>query len=158
MISPARITMRALQDEDLNPVARLWFESWQSTGLPVAQRDIEADFQKRIRQELHRWEAYVACKQTALVGFLALIREDPCLDQLFIAPQRQRQGVGTFLLDFAKQKRPNGFWLRTGVENRGACAFYDAHGLTRARIEPHPRLGIPMVIYTWKPDERQAPT
>jgi ribosomal protein S18 acetylase RimI-like enzyme len=151
------LSIRPLQDTDLTPVARLWFESWQSTGLDVAQRDDEALFQRRIRQELDRWEAYVACREAEPVGFLALNMQDACLDQLFIAPHCQGQRVGRLLLKFAEQRLPNGFWLRTGVDNRGACAFYDAQGLSRAAVESHPRLGIPMVIYKRQPDGSHAP-
>jgi ribosomal protein S18 acetylase RimI-like enzyme len=148
MPSP-RITVKALQDADLNLVAKLWFESWRSTGMEAAQRESEADFQRRIRQELDGWNAYVAFSESEPVGFLALVIKEGCLDQLFVAPQSQGQGIGQLLLNIAKEKLPNGFWLRTGVDNRGACAFYDDQGLTRVRTELHPRLNIPMVIYHW---------
>jgi GNAT superfamily N-acetyltransferase len=152
MTSCHRITIRALTETDLDLVAKLWFESWQSTGMEFTRRHDEAGFRRRIRQRFESWQAYVACRGADPVGFLALTMEDARVDQLFIAPQHQRQGVGQLLLDFAKQKLPNGFWLRALVYNRGACAFYDAQGLPRVRTETNPKLGIPMVIYRWQPD------
>ena len=144
------LAIKPLVASDLTAAAKLWFESWRSTGMNIALRETEATFEERIRQEFARWEAYLALEGTP-VGFLALVMQDACLDQLFIAPQAQRRGIGRALPEFAKQRLPDGFWLHAGVDNPGACAFYDAHGLRRVRLEPHPRLGIPMIVYEWRP-------
>jgi GNAT superfamily N-acetyltransferase len=155
MTSYHRIIIRALKKTDLDLVAKLWFESWQSTGMEFTRRHEEPAFHRQIRQRFDGWQAYVACRGTDPVGFLALAMEDARVDQLFIAPQHQRQGVGKLLLNFAKQKLPNGFWLRALVDNRGACAFYDTQRLPRVRTELNSKLGIPMVIYGWQPVETE---
>ena len=78
---------------------------------------------------------FVAEHQGALLGFLALKRADHCLDQLFIAPNAKRIGIGRSLFSFAKTAMPNGFWLRTAADNKEACAFYEAVGMASDRIE-----------------------
>ena len=85
--------IRAYGDQDLLAVARLWLESWQSTGLPVAQLATEAANKERISRELTGgWSVFLACNENEdLLGFLALKPDSACLDQLFVAPAVQRQ-------------------------------------------------------------------
>ena len=70
-------------------------------------------------------------------------------DQIFVAPRAQRRGVGQALLDFSKQLMPVGFWLRTAVDNIGACRFYERHGFKLSETATHPTLGHRTVIYSW---------
>ena len=58
-------------------------------------------------------------------------------------------GIGTALLDFAKARMPDGFWLRTSVDNRRACRFYQREGMIRGEEQTHPTLGHLTVIYRW---------
>ena len=51
------------------------------------------------------------------------------LDDLYVVPARAREGIGSLLLDLAKQQRPDGFCLWVFEENEPARAFYRRHGL-----------------------------
>jgi ribosomal protein S18 acetylase RimI-like enzyme len=95
------------------------------------------------------WEAYLAWEGEMIVAFMAMKPDERHLDQLFVDPSRQGQGFGAELLDFAKSRMPQGFWLRTATANTGACRFYDRCGLRVGEIGVHPRLGHPVVIYRW---------
>jgi ribosomal protein S18 acetylase RimI-like enzyme len=90
---------------------------------------------------------FLAEDEGALLGFVALKRASRCLDQLFIDPNAKRLGIGRKLFDLAKTMMPEGFWLRTAVENKDARAFYEARGMTLDRTEPHPRHGHETAIY-----------
>jgi ribosomal protein S18 acetylase RimI-like enzyme len=146
-----QVVIRPYEDRDLEETAHLWFESWRSTGLAVAKQATEAALRGRIPQELaSQWSAYLACDGDGrLVGFLALKPNIGRLDQIFVSPAAQRQGVGLALLDFAKQQMPKGFWLRTAVDNVGACRFYERSGFRRGETNIHPKLGHLTVIYRW---------
>jgi ribosomal protein S18 acetylase RimI-like enzyme len=142
--------IRPYRGEDRAAVARLWLDSWRSTGLGVAQYATEAGNFERIGTELAAgWVVHLAWDQNALVGFLALKRATGCLDQLFVAPTAQGAGVGRALLDLAKQSLPDGLWLRTAVDNTRACRFYERNGLRAAETAIHPTLGHATIIYRW---------
>lgn len=106
---------------------------------------------ERIRRESGSgWSAYLAENEAGeLVGFLALKPDAKCLDQIFVAPSAQRRGVGETLLNFSKQLMPRGFWLRTAVDNIGACRFYERYGFKPGQTAIHPTLGHRTIIYTW---------
>jgi GNAT superfamily N-acetyltransferase len=143
------IRIRPYLDRDLEAAARLWFDSWRSTGLAVARKASEAAMRERFAGELASgWSVFLADDAAGrLVGFLALKPETSCLDQIFVAPHAQRQGVGLKLLNVAKQLMPKGFWLRTAVDNSGACRFYERHGCTPGETKTHPTLGHRIVLY-----------
>jgi GNAT superfamily N-acetyltransferase len=144
------IAIRRYRDRDRAATARLWLASWQSTGLPVACLATEAGNYQRIPHELAAgWTAYLAWEEDRLVGFLALKPDTGCLDQLFVLPEAQGSGVGRALLDFAKERLPNGLWLRTAAENLRACRFYERNGLRASETQTHPTLGHQTVIYRW---------
>jgi len=144
------IAIRRYRNQDRAATARLWLESWRSTGLPVARLATEAGNYQRIAHELAGgWAAYLAWDSDRLVGFLALKPDTGCLDQLFVLPEAQGSGVGPTLLDFAKERLPNGLWLRTAADNLRACRFYERHGLRATETQIHPTLGHQTVIYRW---------
>jgi putative acetyltransferase len=134
------VAIRPYRDEDRAAVARLWLESWRSTGLPVARLITEAGNYDRIRRELAAgWHMHLAWDTDRLLGFLALKPATQCLDQLFIAPEAQGTGIGRRLLYLAKERLPNGLWLRTSADNHRARRFYERNGWRASETQPHSR-------------------
>jgi len=139
-----------LTEKDHNALGRLWWESWQSTGLKVAQQTTEDALRRRVDQELvDGWDVTLAVRNRLLVGFLAIKPQHAVLDQLFVAPEAKGQGIGRDLLALAKAKMAGGFTLRTAVDNEAACRFYKRAGLTRSGTAVHPTLGHSIAIFRW---------
>jgi len=82
---------------------------------------------------------FAAQDSRRIVGLLAITRAEGCLNELFVAAGERSRGVGKRMLDFAKQEMPEGFWLRTRIENVRAQHFYEREGLMRTHDAPHPR-------------------
>jgi GNAT superfamily N-acetyltransferase len=147
---PAGITYRTASEADFDAVARLWLESWQSTGLAITRVATEEGNRKRIAFEVKNgWKVTVALADQRIVGFLAIKPAVSLLDQLFVAPDMKGKGIGKALLASAKTEMPNGFTLHTAAENSAACVFYERFGLVRMRTETHPTLGNTVAIYRW---------
>lgn len=141
-----RVRPFCLQDADA--VARLWHASWATTGVAAAGRTTAPDLRRRIDRELAAgWEVFLAERVGAVAGFLALRRTERCLDQLFVAPDAKRRGIGSILFRVAQALMPTGFWLRTAADGIEARAFYEAAGMTFDRFEPHPTHGHDTAVY-----------
>ena len=146
------LLIRPYIDADLDALVTLWRDSWISTGVPAAKTVPLSALRARLPQEIAAgWDVHVAMVDSELVGFLALKGDQ--LDQLFIEPAWQGQGIGKRLLDFVKAERPAGFWLVTAAESR-APRFYEREGLVRGTISVHPRFAHAMVRYDWPADHR----
>ena len=146
------LTLRPAADADLDEVARVWHEAALSMdGAPADVPVLEA-LRKRIDDELGSgWELRVAERGGRIAGMLALKPGEAVLDQIFVAPGEQRSGVGKALLDAAKREMPGGFTLRMAASNQRATRFYEKEGLHPAGEGTHPRTGIPVRCYCWRP-------
>jgi GNAT superfamily N-acetyltransferase len=83
-----------------------------------------------------------------IVGFLAL--HDGWVDHLYLEPGRTGQGLGTQLLDLAKERRPEGIDLWAFQSNVGARRFYERHGFGAVRMtDDDNEEGAPDVLYRW---------
>ena len=100
-------------------------------------------------------EVWVAEVDERPVGFAALGSRDgeDYLQHIYVAPEHQGCGLGTQLLDRAKERRPSGFRLWVFQKNDGARRFYERHGLRLVELTD----GIgneekePDALYEWMP-------
>ncbi|WP_143217405.1 GNAT family N-acetyltransferase [Acetobacter sp. DsW_063] len=141
--------IRAATQDDLTAIATLWRESTISMdgGAPRVH-DVEA---LRARLQSEGWLIEVAENEDKIVGFLALRERERVVDQLFVVPSVQGEGVGARLLRHAQALMPDGFTLRTPLSNLAGQRFYERHGLTMLRDEPHPQAGFLVRYYGWFP-------
>ena len=84
------------------------------------------------------------------MGLLAV--QPGLLDRLYVEPERQRQGIGSVLLNKARGLLPDGFELYTHQANYRARAFYESRGLRAVAfgVSPAPE-SEPDVKYAWEP-------
>jgi GNAT superfamily N-acetyltransferase len=148
MKAPTMLQINPYQPRHLEITARLWLDSFLSSGVAVAGDVTFEELAARIPTE-SEWLAFLAWEGDTLVGFLALKPVSACLDQIFILPSAQGRGIGAVLLDFAKARLPDGMWLGTAAENTGARRFYERHGFRLSETGVHPRRGHPWVTYRW---------
>ena len=96
-------------------------------------------------------EVWVAEKEGRVIGFAGLGEE--CLRHLYVDPEEQNRGVGTALLDVAKERRPTGLALWVFQKNTGARRFYERHGFTLIRSTDgrDNEEQEPDALYEWRP-------
>jgi len=95
-----------------------------------------------------RREAWLAERSDLLIALLVL--EDGWVDQLYVDPGRTGAGVGTLLLDLAKDRRPHGLQLWTFAANVDARRFYERNGFLAVQTtDGANEEGMPDVRYQW---------
>ena len=146
----APVVRPAVPDE-YDEVARVWMESWVSTGLAEASNFLLANLRARVRKEIEDgWSLYVADIGGALAAMLALHLEKRYLDQLFVAPVYQGRSLGRKLLAFTRTQLPDEIWLRCARENEKAWRWYEREGFVLEKEEADPLHGRMMKYYRWK--------
>jgi GNAT superfamily N-acetyltransferase len=147
----ARFMIRPAQDDEYDAVAGVWMNSWASTGLEEASEVLLAKLRARISQEIARgWSLFVAEDETKLAAMLALHLPDRYLDQLFVAPEYQAQGLGRKLLAFTRTLLPEEIWLRCARGNEKAWRWYEREGFVLEKEAVEPPTGFCMRYYRWK--------
>ena len=77
-------------------------------------------------------QTWVALDDGRIVAVLTLDGDD--LDQLYVAPDAAGQGIGSALVDLAKDLRPGGLALWTFQTNTRAQDFYRRHDFLRYAV------------------------
>ena len=144
-------TIRPALPNEYDEIARVWMESWVSTGLEDASNFLLANLRARVRREIeHGWSLYVADDNGTFAAMLALHLPDKYLDQLFVAPEYQGKGLGRRLLAFTRQQLPDEIRLRCVRENEKAWRWYEREGFVFEKDDISPITGHTMKCYRWK--------
>jgi GNAT superfamily N-acetyltransferase len=144
-------TIRPARPDEYDEIARVWMNSWTSTGLEDASEPLLAMLRARILLEVgNGWSLYVADDRGTLAAMLALHLPQLYLDQLFVAPEYQGQNLGRRLLAFTHQHLPDEVWLRCVRENEKAWQWYEREGFVFEKEAVEPMMGRVMKYYRWK--------
>jgi GNAT superfamily N-acetyltransferase len=147
MTSP---TIRPARSDEYDEIARVWMNSWVSTGLAEASNFLLAQLRARVPHEIEKgWSLFVADDGGTLAAMLALHIPNRYLDQLFVAPDYQGRGLGRKLLAFTRQQLPDQIWLRCVRENEKAWCWYEREGFVFEKEAVEPMTGFVMKYYRW---------
>ena len=147
MIRPARV-------DEYDEVARVWMESWVSTGLEEVSKFLLAQLRARVPREVENgWSLFVADDRGTLAAMLALHLPKLYLDQLFVAPAYQGRSLGRQLLAFTRTHLPDEIQLRCVRENEKAWRWYERENFVFEQEQVEPITGRTMKYYRWKKQE-----
>ena len=148
--------IRRATEQDVEPIALLYQRIFATmTYLPVIHTHEEHVGWLRARVADH--EGWV-WDDGDVRGYM-LLGDDELL-HLYLDVGFTGQGIGTKMLDHAKERRPDGFTLWTFQQNDGARRFYERHGLTTIEFGDGSgnEEGVPDVKYAWRPGDRSEPS
>lgn len=144
------IVIRPYVDDDLDEVVALWYRSWThafpNLKHPQPFEDWKFRFQRDYAKQARVWVAAISGQ---IIGFLVVSGSE--IAQIFVDIDAQRNGVGTSLLNQAKQVSSSGLRLTTLQQNVQACQFYEKHGFVARATGMNPINGQPNIEYHWSP-------
>lgn len=115
------------------PTVRMWRRAFeQAMGLPLTNGP-DRDYQEQLaflQSQLadHELTHVLHARSPRVLGFMAQQGQD--LVHLYLDSSVQGQGIGSSLLQQARERSPDGLRLYTFLRNVGARAFYAAQGFT----------------------------
>jgi len=153
MTGDTRLCIRRFEAGDLEDVV----DGWHATNR--ASYGYVAEIQRHTLEDDRRFfelqlapacEVWVAVWTGGLVGMMAL--EGCWIRHFAVFDGFRGRGVGTRLLERARERSPQGLRLFTFQRNAGARRFYERHGFAPVAfgVSPPPELE-PDVEYAWRP-------
>jgi dephospho-CoA kinase/ribosomal protein S18 acetylase RimI-like enzyme len=148
-----RPRIRQARADDAESIGRLFIDSFATlTYLPSLHTDEETmDFFANI--VMRDQDVLVAETDGRISGFIAM--HEDMVHHLYIRPDLRRHGIGSALLERAKEWMPSGFRLWVFQENLPARRFYEKHGLRVIEETDGSRNEerTPDALYEWRPSD-----
>ena len=148
--------LRPAREGEIEALTRLFIRARNEMEyLPPVPDEAAEPIAARIREHEEVW---VAEEDGRLVGFLGIeasrnLGGAPVLEKLYVEPAEQNRGVGSALLDKAKELRPDELYLWVFQKNEGARRLYERQGFTVVKLtdgaENMER--EPDALYRWAP-------
>jgi ribosomal protein S18 acetylase RimI-like enzyme len=144
------VTTRYYVEADLDEVVALWYRSWTKAFSdlkhPQSFEQWKVRFQNDYANNAEIWIAEISNK---IVGFVIIVDNE--IAQIFVDVDIQRKGIGTILINKAKQISAKGLKLTTLQQNIHAHHFYEKHGFLVGKMGMNPINGHPNIEYFWNP-------
>jgi putative acetyltransferase len=145
-------TLRRYEPRDEDASVALWLRTWQKT-YP------ELDFAERLDWWRERWrnellpvaEVVIAEADGTMIGFVTVDPRTLYLDQIVVAPEYWRSGVGAALIAEAKRISPAGLDLDVNIDNVRAIGFYRRLRFLITGAGVNPISGKPVHRMSWRP-------
>jgi len=153
------VTARDVELIDFDPgrldaLIALWRASFEAGVGVTDPHPLAEQRQYFLGRVLPQHAVRLALRDGELAGFVAASAES--VAQLYVRVGWQRRGIGTRLLDWAKQHSAGSLWLYTFARNHGARAFYARHGFVEVACGFEPVWQLDDVKLQW-PAPRPAP-
>ncbi|MDF5719629.1 MAG: GNAT family N-acetyltransferase [Rhizonema sp. PD37] len=146
------VTIRAYVPNDLENTVPLWYRTWHQTFPNLQHPQPYHTWKARFHNDLaRRGEVWLAELENQIVGLVLVIQETQELNQLFVDHVYQNRGIGSDLLNKAKEICPQRLTLQTLQQNTKACKFYEKHGFKASKLATNEINGQPNIEYYWVP-------
>lgn len=146
------IDIRKAMASDITEVAELFIAS-QADALPFVARlhTHRETFDFIAGNVFLNCEVWVAAEHGKIIGMMALNGQH--IDHLYLLPGNYRRGIGTLLLDRARQLGHFRLTLYAFQANHRARAFYEHHGFIPIEHGDGSgnEAGEPDILYEWTP-------
>jgi GNAT superfamily N-acetyltransferase len=146
------VEIRRARDDEIAPLTQLFIRARNEMDyLPQVPDEAAVPIAARIREHEEVW---VAEEDGRLLGFLAIEYSTnlgaPVLEKLYVDPAEQNRGVGSALLDKAKELRPAELYLWVFQKNP-AQRLYERNGFELVRLTDGSdnMEGEPDALYRW---------
>src|SRR5918992_2892133 len=118
-VTASEVAIRRADEADTEALAAVHLSARRAAPMPPAAHT-DAEVRAWLAGRLLLDEVWLAEADGAAAAYLRLT--DAWLDDLYVVPERAREGIGSALLDLAKQRRPDGFCLSVFEQNEPARA------------------------------------
>ncbi|GGE42504.1 acetyltransferase [Halopseudomonas oceani] len=128
--------IRAASQDDTKQLADIWLAASIKAHDFVEPAFWQARLEDMRTLYIPASECFLEEHQGRASGFCCLV--DDCLAALFVAPDRQGQGIGSRLLDEAKRRRKS-LQLTVYKANHASVGFYQKQGfrVTAEQVDEH---------------------
>ena len=155
MAASPQVEIVAYSEPWLGELVPMWRSSFETALGITDPHPLQEQMEYVLRSVLPQNKVQLALSGQQLLGFIAASSES--VSQLYVRPGCQRRGVGSRLLQWAKQNSSGSLWLYTFKKNLAAQAFYESHGFAAVQHGFEPTWQLEDIKYFWSAGAKSAP-
>ena len=147
------VRIRVATARDAVAVAEVFIASFDTITFLPRLHTREETFSFIANTVLREQEVLVAEQDGRIRGFVAMA-DGNSLEHLYVHPEAQGRGIGSALLERAKERMPGGFRLWVFQQNAQARRFYEHRGLRVVELTDGAgnEERTPDARYEWRPE------
>jgi putative acetyltransferase len=144
--------LRPYNPDDEEAAIALWLRTWQAAYPAIDFAARGGWWRERWRNELLPTAVIVVAEEAgSIIGFVTVDARTHYLDQIVVAPEFWRSGVGGALIAEATRLSPEGLDLDVNTDNARAIRFYEKRGFVISGAGVNPISGKPVHRMSWRP-------
>lgn len=149
--------LRRATDADADSIAEVYLRSRKELVACAPLVHSDQSLREWIKETLIPTGSVTAASvDGVVVGFVAISQNGECswIEQLYLLPTHTRRGIGTALLNHARQQLPPPIRLYTFQCNHTARHFYEHHGFKAITFTDGSanEENCPDILYEWRRD------
>lgn len=145
------VIIRKYCEADMDAIIDIWYEGWHAIDPKLVHPHSKAEWRDRwVSRIVPQHEIVVAESDNGILGFITLNPESSELSQIFTKLSQQGHGVGSALINWAKNRCRKGICLFTLEINYRSREFYEKHGFRETGLSTNAISGLPTVRYEWR--------
>ena len=141
------LALEEFRREQARELVLLWRESFEFGVGVIDPHPLEDQERALLNDVVPNNTVRVAFLEGRMVGFVAATRES--IAQLHVRVGFHRRGIGSRLLQWAKDQSAGSLWLYTFDRNAAAREFYEHHGFRIIARGHEPEWDLDDVKYEW---------
>ena len=155
MATSPQVEIVAYSEPWLADLVPMWRSSFEAAVGIQDPHPLAKQTEYFLQSVLPQNKVQLALSGQQLLGFIAASSES--VSQLYVRRGCQRRGIGSLLLQWAKQNSGGSLWLYTFKKNLVAQAFYERHGFVAVHHGFEPMWQLEDIKYFWSAAAKSAP-
>ncbi|MFC5080474.1 putative N-acetyltransferase YjaB [Vibrio thalassae] len=145
-------TLERFKPKYAKDVVKLWRRAFaQALGIePIHSEEAQQYFLTNILPHSHDIWVVLTIESQRPIAFMAIDRKE--INQLYVAPEFQRKGIGRLLVEEAQSRSLGELSLRTFQINQSACNFYRRLGFSEHAGNSDNAEGLEDLVFRWVQD------
>lgn len=143
--------IREMKKTDVNRVAEIWLETNLKAHNFISAQYWKSNFEQ-VKEMLPQAEVYVYSDGQKIHGFIGLNGE--YIEGIFVSDEKQSQGIGKKLLNYAKKKQRSKLLLNVYQKNARAISFYQREKFKIQREDLDEATGEKDYVMIWRRKEQ----
>jgi GNAT superfamily N-acetyltransferase len=148
--SPSRRDIEVVEfaPEHADQIVVMWRRSFEKALGITDPHTIEQQKVYLLNEVVPKNRVRVASYDGTVAAFIAVTHES--ISQLYVDPDFQGKGIGSMLLNWAKEQSDGYLWLYTFERNAGAMAFYERKGFRPVKWGFEETWQLADIRYEWR--------